>query len=112
MFEQLGQTHAALQAATSGTLIVWLLASTPHSTVQQSVDQATRTFRAGVETVAVSASVRDSHGHLVTTLGRDDIVDAMHRCFKVRLSLGETGTGIQPLEILARPGTLHLRAPK
>lgn len=74
MFEQLGQTHAALQAATSGTLIVWLLASTPHSTVQQSVDQATRTFRAGVETVAVSASVRDSHGHLVTTLGRDDIV--------------------------------------
>jgi hypothetical protein len=35
-------------------------------------DAAATTFRAGVETVVVSVTVRDSSNQLVTTLGRDD----------------------------------------
>jgi VWFA-related protein len=39
---------------------------------EQLPESASTTFRAGVETVVVSVTVRDRSNHLVTTLGRDD----------------------------------------
>jgi Ca-activated chloride channel family protein len=62
--------RSALGAA--GAIILWLGQPVLQTQGTQPADPGRPTFRAGVETVVVSVTVRDRTNHLVTTLARDD----------------------------------------
>ena len=56
----------------SALILILLLCACAATMDSQAQDPPNPTFRAGVETVVVSATVRDSRNRLVTTLERED----------------------------------------
>ena len=65
-------SRSALAAAAGSLMIVCLIHPALQGQSGQPSDPARPTFRAGVETVVLSVTVRDRTNHLVTTLDRDD----------------------------------------
>jgi Ca-activated chloride channel family protein len=66
------RSGSALVATARGASVAWLLGVALQAQVAQPPDPERPTFRAGVETVVVSVTVRDRSNHLVTTLERGD----------------------------------------
>jgi VWFA-related protein len=66
------RSGSALVVTARGAGVAWLLGAALQAQVAQPPDPERPTFRAGVETVVVSVTVRDRGNHLVTTLERGD----------------------------------------
>jgi VWFA-related protein len=65
-------SRSALAAAAGGSIIVCLIHPTLEAQGKRPPEPAHPTFRAGVETVVLSVTVRDRTNHLVTALERED----------------------------------------